>query len=311
MNVGGYLRVSTLDEAVSAVADGAVVVAGGTDVMVKGRGSRAYAGRTLVDVGQVAQLHELRFGDSQVEIGAAVTLSKLVACSELRSALPLLADAAGHVGSVQTRNRATLAGNVANARPAADCIPALMVLGATVRVVGPDGGRDLPIAELFRATPACLRHEGMLVRTCYFADAVRSKLRLEPGELIRSVLVPFEDADERQLFYKLSKTGGVGLGLMNLALAGHVEDGVVRELRASMGGLFSRPCLLSDCVTPLVGTRADRTTLETCSSLLGEKIAAESPQLAGYAYKVRVAPALLADGIDALVRGTTLERGAR
>lgn|GEM_PF-363089 len=311
MNVGGYLRVSTIDEALSAAADGAMVISGGTDVMVKGRDSRAYAGRVLVDLGQVDGLHELVAHAGGVEVGAAVTLSELVESEVACAAVPLLVEAARHVGSVQTRNRATLAGNVANACPAADCIPALMVLGASVCVMGPTGEREVPIAELFRETPACLRHDGMRVRTCYFPDPATKKLRLAPGELIRSVRVPAEDADERHLFFKLTETRGVGLGVMNLALVGRVEGGVVRELHASMGGLFARPCLIDGCVAPVVGTRAGSEGLAACSALLAEKIAAESPQLARYAYKVRVAPALLADGIDALVSETTLERCVR
>ena len=176
MKAEGYVRPASLAEAAAARAEGGIIIAGGTDVMVKGRARGVYAGRTLVDVSKLEELRQVRERDGAVEIGAACTLAELCEHPLIAGKLPLLADACAHVGGVQIRNRATIGGNVVNACPASDVIPALMVLGARVRTTA----RELPLDALFRACPACLRHEGMLVRTCYFPDAAAKKTVLEP-----------------------------------------------------------------------------------------------------------------------------------
>ncbi|MBQ6521287.1 MAG: FAD binding domain-containing protein [Atopobiaceae bacterium] len=292
MKAAGYVTPATLAEAAAARADGGIVIAGGTDVMVKGRARGVYAGRTLIDVSRLEELRQVRERDGAVEIGAACTLAELCGSALIAEKLPLLADACAHVGGVQIRNRATIGGNVVNACPASDVIPALMVLGACVRTTA----RELPLDGLFRACPACLRHEGMLVRTCYFPDAAAKKTVLEPDELVVSLVVPVPADGTRWLFHKLTRTQGIGLARLNVALLEPVPNGAIA---ASMGGLFSKPCVLR------VSSPEDARTQ------LAEKIAAECSSLVDYDYKSRVAPALLADAIAALQAGETLERKRR
>lgn len=307
MKAGGYLRAASLAEAVSARARGGIIIAGGTDVMVKGRSRNAYADKLLVDVSGIGELHLVGERGGAIEIGAACTLSGLCADRTLRERLPLLVDAMEHVGGVQTRNRATVGGSVVNACPASDIIPALMVLGASVRTTA----RTIPLADFFVDCPHCLKHEGMHVRSCFFPDAASKKTVLEPGELVRSLIVPLPRAGSRHLFYKLARTQNIGLARINLALIGTLLGGVVEGLSISMGGLFPRPCTLDGCSAILRGTSADVSTLDRVKAALAEKLAAESSALVDYGYKSRVAPALLADGIAAFMMGETLERKRR
>ena len=236
-----------------------------------------------------------------MEIGAACTLAELCEHALIAGKLPLLADACAHVGGVQIRNRATIGGNVVNACPASDVIPALMVLGARVRTTA----RELPLDELFRDCPACLRHEGMLVRTCYFPDAAAKKTVLEPDELVVSLVVPVPPEGARWLFHKLTRTQGIGLARLNIALlevdeqTGHLSTKPINEIAASVGGLFPKPCVLHV------------SSPEDAKAQLAEKIAAECSALVDYDYKSRVAPALLADAVAALLAGETLERKRR
>ena len=301
MKAEGYVRPASLAEAAAARAEGGIIIAGGTDVMVKGRARGVYAGRTLVDVSKLEELRQVRERDGAVEIGAACTLAELCEHPLIAGKLPLLADACAHVGGVQIRNRATIGGNVVNACPASDVIPALMVLGARVRTTA----RELPLDALFRACPACLRHEGMLVRTCYFPDAAAKKTVLEPDELVVSLIVPVPTESARWLFHKLTRTQGIGLARLNIALlevdkqTGHLSTKPINEIAASVGGLFPKPCVLHV------------SSPEDARAQLAEKIAAECAALVDYDYKSRVAPALLADAVAALLAGETLERKRR
>ena len=315
MKAEGYVRPASLAEAAAARAEGGIIFAVGRGVMVSGRGRGVYAGRTLVDVSKLEELRQVRERDGAVEIGAACTLAELCEHPLIAGKLPLLADACAHVGGVQIRNRATIGGNVVNACPASDVIPALMVLGARVRTTA----RELPLDALFRACPACLRHEGMLVRTCYFPDAAAKKTVLEPDELVVSLIVPVPTESARWLFHKLTRTQGIGLARLNIALlnpakgtgylteklmnpvkgTGYLTEKPINEIAASVGWLFPKPCVLHV------------SSPEDARAQLAEKIAAECAALVDYDYKSRVAPALLADAVAALLAGETLERKRR
>lgn len=290
MKAAGYVRAESLEQAVAAAEQGGIVLAGATDVMVKGRGRAVFANRVLVDISGIEELHMVGERDGAVEIGAACTLSGLLGDDLVCARLPLLAEAMAHVGGVQTRNRATIGGNVVNACPASDVIPALMVLGARIRTTR----RELALAELFRDCPQCLRHEGMLVRTCYFPDAAAKKTVLEPGEIVRSIIVPVPAARSSWLFHKLTRTQGIGLARINIALLG-VNKAPGASFTFSMGGLFGKPWATS------------ASSADEAAAVLTAKLEAESSALADYDYKRRVAPALLADAVAAWRAGETLE----
>ena len=160
----------------------------------------------------------IRDEGGRLSVGAAVTLTELLNSRAVRDTASLLWQSASHAANRQVRNRATLAGNLANACPASDCIPALMVLGASVTAQGPEGRREIPLRELFRSCEACLRHAGMQVRTCYFLETATKKLTLRPGELIVSVEVPKQPTEERSLFYKLTENQSAGMAVLNFAM---------------------------------------------------------------------------------------------
>ncbi len=302
MKAGAYLRAETLQQALEALEKGGcMVLAGGTDVLVKARERDPYGEKTLLDIARVPELRGLNETEGTLEIGAAVTLSEILESEKVKRAAPLLWQAAFQVGSTQIRNRATLAGNVANACPAADCIPALLVLGAAVELQSTAGRRTVPVEQLFKACPACLRHAGMHVKTCFFADPMAQKLLLKPGELIVSIRVKKQQPEEKSLFYKLRQNANIGMAVMNLALAGKLDaQQRIVDVRASMGGLFAKPCLLESCVAPLIGRKLTEEALQACAAAAAERMDAGAKSLADFAYKRAVMPQLLTDGLRAL-----------
>jgi CO/xanthine dehydrogenase FAD-binding subunit len=147
-----YARPGSLAEAVTLLVERgpeARVLAGGTDLVIRLRdGSLAPA--LVVDVKRVPELAPgIRLVGETVVIGATTVMTDIAADSLVRRHAPALAEAAAVVGSVQIRNRATLAGNVCNASPAADTVPALLVHGAVAVAAGPDGTRRIPLDDLF------------------------------------------------------------------------------------------------------------------------------------------------------------------
>src|SRR4249920_2219658 len=151
MRTFAYERPTHLDEAVALLAEAgsdARPLAGGTDLIIRLRDGTIRP-RTVVDVKGIVEL-ELGIADADggLRIGARTVMTDITEDQRVRRDYLALAEAAGYVGAVQIRNRATLAGNIGNASPAADTVPALLVYGARVVVAGPGGLRTIPIDEV-------------------------------------------------------------------------------------------------------------------------------------------------------------------
>jgi CO/xanthine dehydrogenase FAD-binding subunit len=142
-----YERPARLDDAVALLAEhgsDARLLAGGTDLIIRLRDGTVRPG-VVVDVKRIAELDgDILVEGGHIRIGAHTTMTAIAADDRIRRDFTALAEGAAVVGSVQIRNRATLAGNICNASPAADTAPALLVFGALVVVAGPAGVRRIP-----------------------------------------------------------------------------------------------------------------------------------------------------------------------
>lgn len=157
-----YFAPQSLNEAVALLkerGDDAKLLAGGTDLLVQMSAGGGFASgekeaglhpSAVVSLHGLAELRGIEFDEAQgLRVGAGVDLATVEAFPAVRERFTALAEGAGIVGSVQTRNMATLGGNIANAAPSADTAPPLVVLEATAEVVGPEGSRQVPVSELF------------------------------------------------------------------------------------------------------------------------------------------------------------------
>jgi carbon-monoxide dehydrogenase medium subunit len=165
-----YLRPVTIEAAVTALMDGgARALAGGTDLVPQIREGRRHAAR-LVDLKHVAELTAITpDADGSVTIGAAATATTVSRHAAVARGYPAVASSARLIGGVQIQNRASLGGNICNAAPSADAVPALLVHEARGVVVGRDGRRDVALSELLRGP---------------------GRTALEPGELLVAIVLP-------------------------------------------------------------------------------------------------------------------------
>ncbi|HDL49395.1 MAG TPA: xanthine dehydrogenase family protein subunit M, partial [Actinobacteria bacterium] len=168
-----YVRPHSLSETLSLLGEHgsqARVLAGGTDLIVGMRSGKLSA-HAVIDLKRVGELRPaITEHDGALRIGATVVLTDVIEDERVKDAFPALIEAASVVGSVQIRNRATLAGNICNASPGADTVPALMIYDAVVNAVSESGERRVPLARFFVGP-------GQTV--------------LEPGEIVTSIDVPF------------------------------------------------------------------------------------------------------------------------
>ena len=156
-----YLRPESLDELLAMMkthGSNVRLLAGGTDLIVRMRkasgpaeGVDAGGGRpVLIDLKRVAALRsDVTRTPTGIRIGARAVITDVIADPMIQRYFPALIDAALVVGSIQIRNRATIAGNLCNASPAADTSVALLAYGATVNVVGAGSARQIPLDQFF------------------------------------------------------------------------------------------------------------------------------------------------------------------
>ena len=244
MRTFDYERPDMLADALALMADAdgaARPLAGGTDLIIRIRDG-SIRPRTVVDVKGIAEFsRDIRIEDGWLRIGARTTMTDLLRDERIRRDYTALAEAAAYVGSVQIRNRATLAGNICNASPAADTAPALLALEARVVAVGQRGRRVIPLDDFF----------------------VRSGVTtLAPGELVEAIEMPVRSGRRGSVHARRTRRRGHDLASVTLAVALD-EDGVTR---VSYGSVGPRPVLAIDdtglLADPAAGDDAVRDRLD-------------------------------------------------
>jgi CO/xanthine dehydrogenase FAD-binding subunit len=192
-----YRRPRSLAEASELlVRDGAVALAGGTDLMVAIRHDEVGPG-IVVDLKSVDEVRDdLSIEGDHLVIGGRVVMSQVVGDEVVNEKFPALAAAAAVVGSVQIRNRATLAGNLCNASPAADTAPALLAYEANVTVAGDGTSRTVPLEEFFVGPGSTV---------------------LARGEVVTSVELPMPTTRAGSAFARVTRRRGVDLASVSVA----------------------------------------------------------------------------------------------
>jgi aerobic carbon-monoxide dehydrogenase medium subunit len=146
-----YQRADSVDEAIALLqehGEGAKLIAGGHSLLPIMK-LRLAEPEMLIDIGRIPQLGGVRRDDGEIAIGALVTHHHIATDDQIRSTVPLLADAAARVGDRQVRNRGTIGGALAHADAAADYPAAILALDATIVARGPRGERRIPAREFF------------------------------------------------------------------------------------------------------------------------------------------------------------------
>jgi CO/xanthine dehydrogenase FAD-binding subunit len=222
MNGFRYERPASVAAATALLAEArgqARVLAGGTDLMVALRAGTAQPG-LVVDVKRVPGLTDIRWtADGGLELGACVPVQRIAEDARIRETFPALAEGAGAIGSLQIRWRATIGGNLANASPCMDTAPPLLLADARLRVAGPRGERELPLAAFFLGV---------------------KKTALAPDEFVTAVCVPKPPAGLRAAFDKVKRVFGHDLALVNAAAT---YDPAARALRVAIGSCGITPVL--------------------------------------------------------------------
>ena len=239
-----FERPTELRDAIALLAEhgkAARPLSGGTDLIIRLRDRTISAG-VVVDVKHVPELAAgIRRDADRLLIGANTVMTDIAEDETIRARFTALAEGALVVGSVQIRNRASLAGNICNASPAADTAPALLAFGAIVVVAGPDGTRRIPIDDWF----------------------VRSGVTtIRSSELVTAIELPLIDGPIGSTHVRRTRRRGHDLASVTLAVAVPREGPVT----LSYGSVGPRPWVVTDSsgalADPDSSTEARAATLE-------------------------------------------------
>lgn len=218
-----YLAAASVADAVAALerhGPEASPFAGGTDLLVEMREGLRRP-RLLVDLKTAPGLRELACdAETGLRIGASVTARALERSGAVQRRYRGLWQAVRELGSIQVRNRATLAGNVCRASPSADTLPPLIADRARVTIAGPSGERDVPVEE-FCAGP------GTTV--------------LSAGEIVTRIVVPPPPAGCGKAYLKHGRRRAMELATVGVAVALVERGGVCREARIALGAVAPTP----------------------------------------------------------------------
>lgn len=238
-----YAAPTTVQDAIGLLSGAkglAKVMSGGTDLLVQLRGGRLKAD-LIVDTKKLPGIFGITESGGSFTIGAATSGAALGEHAGLRAAWPGVVEATNLIGSTQVQGRASLAGNLCNASPAADSVPAMIAAGAVAIIVGPNGQRELPVESVVIAPG----------RTSLARDEFILAIRLPP--------LPARSGDAYLRFIPRTEMdiAVVGCGVsVTLDAAG-----ICTAARVSLGAVAPTPLLVAPAAAALIGHKLDEATL--------------------------------------------------
>ncbi len=231
-----YLAPTSLDEAYAALQNGktSAFLAGGTDIIVQLREGRKQVDQ-LIDVKHIAELMSYGWtSDGGLEIGASVPFAEIYEDDEIVRRLPAVIDCATLVGGIQIQSRACFGGNIGNSGPAADTVPALIALGATLTLGSSGGTRELALEEFFTGP-------GQNV--------------LAAGEIIIKVNIPPQPANSGAFFHRFIPRNEMDIAVVNVGarLDLSADGDRIEGARISVGAVAPVPLYVAAAGEALVG----------------------------------------------------------
>lgn len=241
---------ATVDAAVALLAGNhnARVLAGGSDLLVQMQAGIRSA-EHVVDIKRIPELNQVtQADDGSWVLGAAVCSAELNENSALKAQWPGVLESADLIGSMQVQGRATLAGNLCNASPAADSVPGMVAASATVTIAGPDGRRIEPV-EAIPTAPG--------------------KTSLQPGEFIVSINLPAKKPRAGEAYMRFIPRSEMDIAVVGVGVFITLDDAdVCTSARVALGAVAPTVLTFDGDNGILVGQKIDSASLDAAASIL-------------------------------------------
>ena len=239
-----YEAPETLDAAVALLGDGnggGRVLAGGTDVLVLMH-AEMIEPDVLVDIKNIPDVKAMSASDGAWTVGAAVSGMNIIDNADFAADWPGVCEGVALIGSVQVKGRASIGGNLCNASPAADSVPAIIAAGAVANVIGPGGMREEAVENIVTGP---------------------GKTSLADGEFIVSFSFPKKAPHTSDCYLRLTPRTEMDIAVVGAGVCLTLDDsGTCTAARVSIGAVAPTPLLVADASDALIGTKVDDAALE-------------------------------------------------
>jgi len=234
-----YEAPGTLDAAVALLASekgDARLLAGGTDVLVQMHEDMIEPD-LVVDIKNIPELTGIAQENGGWRVGAATGSMEIVEHEGFSAAWPGIIDGVKLIGSIQIKGRASMGGNLCNASPGADSVPALMVAGASATIMGPDGERQVPVEDIAIAP---------------------GKTSLAKGEIVVSFFFPERPPHSGGAYLRFTPRTEMDIAVVGVGIDLTLDDGgTCQAARVALGAVAARALLVDEAAAALIGTSVD------------------------------------------------------
>jgi len=239
-----YARPNSLKDAISLLAEAkgkAFVLAGGSDLLVRMKSGHVEPD-LIVDIKKIDGLDEIRKTANGFRIGAAVPCAAMGEAAALKKAWPGVVEAANLIGSKQVQGRCTIVGNLCNASPAADSVPALAAAGAKAVIAGPKRKRTIAVEKVVTAP---------------------GRTSLGKGEIVEAVLLDKRPARSGDAYLRFIPRTEMDIAVVSAGVSLTLDaKGVVKAARVALGAVAPTVLLVTPAAKAIVGTKLEDAALD-------------------------------------------------
>jgi carbon-monoxide dehydrogenase medium subunit len=270
-----YVAPTTLEEAIGAFAaagSAARILAGGTDLLVQMRSGIVKPG-LIVDIKKIAEMTEIaETADGGFRIGAAVSGANLAEHPRFREVWPGVLEAVNLIGSKQVQGRASAGGNLCNASPAGDSVPAMIAADAVVTVQGPNGRRELAVEKV---------------------PTGPGRTNLAPGEILVSFKLPPRPGGSSDAYLRMIPRTEMDIAVVGCGVSLTVKDGICTAARVGLGAVAPTALLVEAAAKALIGSKLDDAALEAAANACRAACRPIDDKRGTIAYRTKIAGVLL------------------
>ena len=249
----------------------AKLISGGTNVIPDLRAKNIQP-QILIDLSGVKNLSYIKEERRTIKIGALTTISDLASSKIIKNYAPVLSEAANQLGNPLVRNKATIAGNLVHASPAADMAVPLLALEASVVLNRDSNSREIPIDRLF-VSP--------------------NRTVLKPDELIKEIIFLKPNSSTRMAYHKLGLRNAMAISVVSIAILTEMAGDVCKKVRIGLGAAAPRPIRAYKVEELLEGQRVTEELTETCCERVKKEVNPITDIRASAEYRRSMASVLL------------------
>tara|TARA_A100001037_G_scaffold306310_1_gene350623 strand:- start:4413 stop:5273 length:861 start_codon:yes stop_codon:yes gene_type:complete len=248
----------------------AFVIAGGTDLLVRMK-SGLVEPALLVDVKRIPAMTTIKVMQTGFRVGAAVSGAELGAHKALGKAWPGVVEATNLIGSDQIQGRCTMVGNLCNASPAADSVPALIAAGAKAAIVGKQGRRTAAVEKIITGP---------------------GSTSLAKGEVIEALTLPKSSRRTGDAYLRFTPRTEMDIAVVGVGISMTLERGIIKKARVCLGAVAPTPILVPAAADTIIGTKLDDAALAALAAACSDACDPIDDKRGTAAYRIRVAGVL-------------------